>query len=98
LTGESLWVVPSLKPQVLQNIGKISIFYNKEVKCNICILLKFDPITDPLGICGVPPPPGNGTIPVTPGATLKRRTSEDGTVPPAKKFVLAYVCLVLSGY
>lgn len=53
---------------------------------------KFDPITDPLGICGVPPPPGNGTIPVsTPGATLKRRASEDGAVPPAKKFVLAYV-------
>ncbi|XP_039307476.1 mRNA (2'-O-methyladenosine-N(6)-)-methyltransferase isoform X3 [Solenopsis invicta] len=65
LTGESLWVLPSLKPQ-------------------------FDPITDPLGICGVPPPPGNGTIPPsTPGATLKRRASEDGAVPPAKKFVLA---------
>lgn len=55
---------------------------------------KFDPITDPLGICGVPPPPGNGTIPPStpgPGATLKRRASEDGAVPPAKKFVLAYV-------
>lgn len=54
------------------------------------ILLKFDPITDPLGICGVPPPPGNGTIPAgTPGGTLKRRASEDGTVPPVKKFILA---------
>lgn len=56
--------------------------------------LKFDPITDPLGICGVPPVPGNGAIPATggtPGGTLKRRASEDGAVPPAKKFVLAYV-------
>lgn len=65
LTGESLWVVPSLKPQ-------------------------FDPITDPLGICGVPPPPGNGTIPPgTPGGALKRRASEDGAAAPAKKFILA---------
>ncbi|XP_017889965.1 phosphorylated CTD-interacting factor 1 isoform X2 [Ceratina calcarata] len=62
LTGESLWVVPPLKPQ-------------------------FDPITDPLGICGVPPVAGNGAIP--PGGTLKRRASEDSVVPPAKKFVLA---------
>lgn len=62
LTGESLWVIPPLKPQ-------------------------FDPITDPLGICGVPPVAGNGAIP--PGGTLKRRASEDSVVPPAKKFVLA---------
>jgi len=59
----------------------------------MCVVPKFDPITDPLGICGVPPPPGNGAIPPgTPGGTLKRRASEDGAVPPAKKFVLAYVC------
>ncbi|XP_012274652.1 phosphorylated CTD-interacting factor 1 [Orussus abietinus] len=66
LTGESLWVMPSLKPQ-------------------------FDPITDPLGICGVPPMPGNGPLPPgTPGGTLKRRASEDGNaVLAAKKFVLA---------
>lgn len=51
---------------------------------------KFDPITDPLGICGVPPPPGNGTIPPgTPGGALKRRASEDGAAAPAKKFILA---------
>ncbi|KZC07294.1 Phosphorylated CTD-interacting factor 1 [Dufourea novaeangliae] len=62
LTGESLWVVPPLKPQ-------------------------FDPITDPLGICGVQPVPGNGTIPS--GGTVKRRASEDSIVPAAKKFVLA---------
>ncbi|XP_033337712.2 phosphorylated CTD-interacting factor 1 isoform X1 [Megalopta genalis] len=63
LTGESLWVIPPLKPQ-------------------------FDPITDPLGICGVQPVPGNGAIP-TGGTTVKRRASEDSIVPPAKKFVLA---------
>lgn len=62
LTGESLWVIPPLKPQ-------------------------FDPITDPLGICGVPPASGNGTIPS--GGTLKRRASEDSVVPATKKFVLA---------
>lgn len=54
-------------------------------------IFKFDPITDPLGICGVPPVSGNGTIP--PGGTLKRRASEDSVVPAAKKFVLAYVYL-----
>ncbi|KAI4503022.1 hypothetical protein M0802_002066 [Mischocyttarus mexicanus] len=65
LTGESLWVVPSLKSQ-------------------------FDPITDPLGICGVPPVPGNGSIPLcTPTGGVKRRASEDGTAPAPKKFVLA---------
>ncbi|CAK9834563.1 mRNA (2'-O-methyladenosine-N(6)-)-methyltransferase [Anthophora retusa] len=62
LTGESLWVIPPLKPQ-------------------------FDPITDPLGICGVPPVSGNGAIPPT--GTLKRRASEDSVVPATKKFVLA---------
>ncbi|XP_076687419.1 phosphorylated CTD-interacting factor 1 isoform X3 [Andrena cerasifolii] len=62
LTGESLWIIPPLKPQ-------------------------FDPITDPLGICGVPPVSGNGAIPS--GGTVKRRASEDSVVPAAKKFVLA---------
>ncbi|KAK0081013.1 hypothetical protein PV325_012942 [Microctonus aethiopoides] len=68
LTGESLWVMPQLKPQ-------------------------FDPITDPLGICGgAPVPLGNGPLPpVTPGGSIKRRASEDGN--PAggviKKFMLA---------
>ncbi|KOX67381.1 Phosphorylated CTD-interacting factor 1 [Melipona quadrifasciata] len=77
LTGESLWVIPPLKPQVLSinsYISTVSVF-------------KFDPITDPLGICGVPPVSGNGAIP--PGGTLKRRASEDSVVPAAKKFVLA---------
>lgn len=62
LTGESLWVIPPLKPQ-------------------------FDPITDPLGICGVPPVPGNGAI--SSGGAVKRRASEDSVVPAAKKFILA---------
>ena len=37
--------------------------------------------------------PGNGPIPPgTPGGTLKRRASDEGnSVPPVKKFVLAYV-------
>ncbi|XP_043275592.1 mRNA (2'-O-methyladenosine-N(6)-)-methyltransferase [Venturia canescens] len=66
LTGESLWVMPSLKPQ-------------------------FDPITDPLGICGASPVPGNGPIPPgTPGGPLKRRASEEGNaMPVVKKFILA---------
>ncbi|XP_063973188.1 mRNA (2'-O-methyladenosine-N(6)-)-methyltransferase isoform X1 [Diachasmimorpha longicaudata] len=72
LTGESLWVMPSLKPQ-------------------------FDPITDPLGICGGPVvSPGNGPVPPgTPGGPLKRRASEDGNAITGlgagaiKKFVLA---------
>ncbi|XP_074113087.1 phosphorylated CTD-interacting factor 1 [Cotesia typhae] len=54
---------------------------------------QFDPITDPLGICGggAPVPPGNGPLtPGTPGGPLKRRASEDGNPAVAiKKFVLA---------
>lgn len=58
---------------------------------SILSIFKFDPITDPLGICGVSPTSGNGTIPS--GGTLKRRASEDSVVPATKKFVLAYVKL-----
>lgn len=55
----------------------------------IIFLFKFDPITDPLGICSVQPVSGNGAI--LSGGAVKRRASEDSIVPPAKKFVLAYV-------
>lgn len=65
LTGESLWVMPLLKPQ-------------------------FDPITDPLGICGS----GGSSVrhavpPGTPGGPLKRRMSEDSNAGIImKRFIL----------
>lgn len=48
---------------------------------------QFDPITDPLGICGIPPAMG----PMTPGPAggVKRRASDEGVVHPPKKFILA---------
>lgn len=61
---------------------------------------QFDPITDPLGICGgVPVPPGNGQLPPQPVPVavaasqlltpLKRRASEDGSgIGVVKKFVV----------
>lgn len=58
----------------------------------VILLYKFDPITDPLGICGVPPVPGNGAI--SSGGAVKRRASEDSVVPAAKKFILAYVYII----
>ncbi|XP_046411649.1 mRNA (2'-O-methyladenosine-N(6)-)-methyltransferase isoform X1 [Neodiprion fabricii] len=70
-------------------------FWNKSTGESLWVppLLKpqFDPITDPLGICGVPPVPGNGPIaPATPAITLKRRASEDSPVASStKKFILA---------
>lgn len=94
LTGESLWVMPSLKPQVSQSFQKLH-GLQITVFSFIYLCAKFDPITDPLGI-GLPNISGNGQMPPgTPGGPLKRRASEDGTGMSAqKKFILAYVNLI----
>jgi len=53
---------------------------------NVWNFLQFDPITDPLGICG---PPSNGAN-HSMAMGLKRRASEEGVgMPPMKKFILS---------
>lgn len=48
---------------------------------------QFDPLTDPLGIQHVPPPPAAAPVPTA--TVAKRRPSDEIVGPQAKKFILA---------